>query len=266
LLLGKGECINASTIALLASQGISHVEVYEKLRVVVVSTGDELKKPWEKANEDEIYDVNAFALIALLKEQGFNACYGGVIPDNEKKAIAYFKTMQSYDVIVSSGGVSMGEADFVEKALRANGFIASFHGINIKPGKPTMFGMMGQTLVASMPGNPLAAYTNAFLFLIPVLKKRSAHKRFYFDVSVATMQSALKLKSGRVNIVLGSLQGGQFCVYDNNRYGSGMITPLQESNALLVCDEQTQFIDAAQRIKAISFYSGFSQTIEQIKN
>jgi len=266
LLLRKGECIDSSRVALLASQGISHVEVYRKLRVAILSTGDELKKPWENASEDAIYDVNAFALMALLKEQGFEAHYGGVVPDNENAAIAYFKAMQSYDVILSSGGVSMGEADFVEKALCANGFVASFHGINIKPGKPTMFGMMGSTLVASMPGNPLAAYINAFLFLIPVLKKRSGERNVYFKTTTVTMQKSLKLKPGRVNIVLGYVEQNSFHVFGENRYGSGMITPLLHSNALLITDEKTEFIDAGKSVGVLLLRTRFGEAIEHLKN
>jgi len=266
LLLKKGECIDSSSIALLASQGISHVDVYRKLRVAVLSTGDELKKPWESASEDAIYDVNAFALMALLKEQGFETHYGGVVPDNEAAAIAYFKAMQSYDVILSSGGVSMGEADFVEKALCANGFVASFHGIHIKPGKPTMFGMMGSTLVASMPGNPLAAYINAFLFLIPVLKKRSGQSHVYFGTTMVTLQKPLKLKAGRVNIVLGHIEQNTFCVFGENRYGSGMITPLVQSNALLITDEKTEFINEGECINVLLIRSRFCETIEHLKN
>jgi len=266
LLLKKGECIDASTVALLASQGIGYVEVYRKLRVVVLSTGDELKKPWEKASEDEIYDINAFALIALLKEHGFEAEYGGVVPDNEEAAIAYFKTMRSYDVIVSSGGVSMGEADFVEKALHVNGFVASFHGVNIKPGKPTMFGMMGSTLVASMPGNPLAAFINTFLFLIPVLKKRSGHNQYYFGLTMVTMQKPLQVKAGRVNIILGHIKDNQFHTFGENRYGSGMITPLLHSNALLITDEKTDFIEEGAHIHVLFFKTRFSETIEHLKN
>jgi len=266
VLLKKGECINSSTVALLASQGISHVHVYRKLRVVVLSTGDELKKPWESASEDAIYDVNAFALMALLKEHGFEAHYGGVVPDNEAAAIDYFKSMQSYDVILSSGGVSMGEADFVEKALCANGFVASFHGINIKPGKPTMFGMMGATLVASMPGNPLAAYINAFLFLIPVLKKRSGEREVYFGTTMATMQKTLKLKSGRTNIVLGHVERNCFTAFGENRYGSGMIMPLLHSNALLITDETTEVIHEGERITILYFKPHFCTSIEHLKN
>lgn len=266
LIACKGESIDASMVAILASQGITHIEVFRKLSIVVLSTGDELRKPWESASEDEIYDINASALIALLKENGFEAHYGGVMPDNLLTATSYFSTLKAYDVVVTSGGVSMGEADFVEKALIANGFEASFHGINIKPGKPTMIGHMGETLVVSLPGNPLAAYVNAFLFLIPALRKKQGQKKYYFDYFKATNTQTLPLKSGRVNLVLGEYSNGSFTVCQNNRYGSGMITPLQKSNCVMLTAEETEVIEAGSEVKILFFKPIFSGVIELLKN
>lgn len=265
-LFSAGEVLNARGIALLASQGIAHIEVYKQLHIAVFSTGDELKKPWEEASEDEIYDVNALSLIALLTEHGFKAHYGGVIPDNLDEAKRYLSEMKRYDAIVTSGGVSMGEADFVEKALVENGFEASFHGINIKPGKPTMMGKMGETIVASMPGNPLAAFVNALLFLVPVLKKLQGQKFFNFDYINAINKVTFKVKAGRVNIVLGELKNGEFKVYGENKYGSGMIAPLVNSTAILITDDATSLIREGDNIKILPMLTIFSQEKASFKN
>lgn len=251
VILEEGVCLGSREIALLASQGISMVQVYKKLQIAIFSTGDELKSPWENASEDEIYDINALALRSLLAEHGFIAHYCGVIPDNLEAATAYFSRMKQYDVLVTSGGVSMGEADFVEQALLSNGFTASFHGINIKPGKPTMMGKMGETIVASMPGNPLAAYVNAFLFLIPLLKKLQGEKNFNFDATSALNVEKFNVKSGRVNLVLGTLNDGKFYVFGENKYGSGMVKPLVNSNALWISDEEIGSVEAGKDIKIL---------------
>lgn len=266
ILLLKGEVLTSAKIALLASQGMSHVEVYAKIKVAVISTGDELKKPWEKASEDEIYDVNAFSLIALLKEQGFDASYAGVVADNLESATQFFAHLSTYDVIVSSGGVSMGEADFVEKALIANGFVPSFHGINIKPGKPTMMGKMGHTIIASMPGNPLAAYVNAFVFLVPLLRKLQGQINFNFNYEVVKNKTFLKVKSGRVNFILGKVEQGIFEAYDNNNYGSGMIKPLVNSTSILISDEKKEIFEAGEEIKVLTFQPFFSLERAMLKN
>ncbi len=250
-LLEEGRVLNSRDVALLASQGIMMVEVYKKLQIAVFSTGDELKSPWENASEDEIYDINALALISLLKEHGFSAHYCGVIPDNLESATAYFAQMKQYDFLLTSGGVSMGEADFVERALLANGFEASFHGINIKPGKPTMMGKMGETIVASMPGNPLAAYVNALVFVIPLLKKLQGTQDFSFETIDATNKEHFTMRSGRVNFVLGRFENGFFEVFAKNKYGSGMVKPLVGSNALWISDFSTERVEKNERIKIL---------------
>ena len=255
VLLEKGACINSSTMAMLASQGITQIKVYKKLSIAVFSTGNELKNPWDSANENEIYDINATALIGLFAEHGFDAHYCGVIPDNLEKATAYFGNMKAYNALVTSGGVSMGEADFVEKALQANGFEALFHGINIKPGKPTMLGFMGKTVVSSMPGNPLAAYVNAFLFLIPLFKKMQGQKNFNFQSIEAINEITFKVKSGRVDLVLGTYNNGYFRVFNENKYGSGMITPLLKCNAILLTNEDTSSLEMSKKVNIFLFKS-----------
>lgn len=252
-LLSKGDRLGSREIALLASQGISMLKVYKRLRIAVFSTGNELKSPWEIASENEIYDINALSLISLLGEHGFEASYCGVIPDHLEAATQYFSSMKQYDVLITSGGVSMGEADFVERALRANGFEATFNGINIKPGKPTMLGQMGNTVVASMPGNPLAAYVNAFVFLIPLLKKMQGQTDYRHPGIMTKNLSQFNVKSGRVNFVLGRFKEGMFEVYGENKYGSGMVCPLQKSNALWISDESDKCVDADTTIKILLF-------------
>ena len=254
-LFDKGEQINSSHIAMLASQGISTVCVYKKINIAIFSTGDELKEPWEEASDDEIYNVNSSALLSLLHEHGFEADYCGVIPDNLEESIAYFKNMKRYDAIITTGGISVGEADFIEKALKSNGFKESFHGINIKPGKPTMMGVMQDTLVASMPGNPLAAYVNAFLFLIPALKNLQGQNQTSHTVVLAKNKEEFSVKSGRANIVLGSLKDGDFTVFEKNRYGSGMITPIVKCNAIFIGNESTKSVEKKSIIRVICFKS-----------
>lgn len=253
VLFKKGKIVTSSTIAMLASQGISTVVVYKKISIAIFSTGDELKEPWEKANDDEIYNVNSSALLSLLHEHGFAADYCGVIPDNLEESIDYFSKMKNYDAIITTGGISMGEADFVEDALKANGFKESFHGINIKPGKPTMMGTMGNTLVASMPGNPLAAYVNAFIFLIPALKKLQGNSEYMHDKIHAKNSEEFNVRPGRVNIVLGKLNDGKFKAFSKNKYGSGMITPIIESNAIFMSSQNDSLISANSHLKVYFF-------------
>jgi len=159
LIFKKGQKINATMVSLLATQGISVIDVYVLPSIAVLSTGNELKEPWETASEDEIYNSNSSGIIAILNEHNFNASYIGVVPDNLEDTIQFFDSLKSYDIIISTGGISVGDADFVGEAFLKNGLEVIFHGVNVKPGRPTMMGKMGKTrefyFTCPRPGNAL---------------------------------------------------------------------------------------------------------------
>ncbi len=252
-LLQKGEIINSSSITLLASQGITMVEVYKKISIAVVSTGNELKEPWESSDDEEIYNCNSYALVSLLIENGFDATYSGVIPDNLEASKEFISNMKNYDVIITTGGISMGDADFVGQAFIENGLKTAFHGVNVKPGRPIMMGEMNKTVVMCLPGNPLTAMVNMHLFALPVLHKIQGSNRFFHDINKAINLEEFKTKQGRVNVVLGNLENGGFKVTRKNKYGSGMITALYESNSILVTSQNTSSIEQGQEVYIIRF-------------
>ncbi|MBE0496660.1 MAG: molybdopterin molybdotransferase MoeA [Campylobacterales bacterium] len=251
VLMEANTTLTPSHIAMLATQGITHVPVVTRPKVAIVSTGDELKEPWEQSGEDEIHNCNSYALVALLQSAGFEADYSGVIPDVLEESKRFIASLRTYDMVISSGGISMGEADFVRAGLEANGFEATFHGINIKPGRPTMVGRMGKTLVISLPGNPMAAFLNAFLLAIPALKKLAGMKSVTPPRLRATNTISFTCKGGRNELVLGWYEAGKFTVTRNNKYGSGMLTPLLESNAVLVSDVTEKQIDAGCEVSCV---------------
>ncbi|MGB5791532.1 molybdopterin molybdotransferase MoeA [Poseidonibacter sp.] len=253
VLFKKGEVINSSHITLLASQGLMMIEVYKEISIAVVSTGNELKEPWQNASDEEIYNCNSYALVSLLSEAKFNATYAGVIPDNLEESINFISNLKTYDVIITTGGISIGDADFVGEAFIKNGLQTAFHGVNVKPGRPIMMGKMSDTFVMCLPGNPLTAMVNMQLFAIPVLNKIQGSSYFYHDVSIGLNEEEFKTKAGRVNLVLGTLETGGFKVTRKNKYGSGMITALYESNCILVTSENTSIIEENQSIKVIKF-------------
>jgi len=251
ILFQEGEEITARTIAVLASQGIMNIEVYKKLSIAVVSTGNELKEPWEHASEDEIYNCNSFAIISTLQSKGFDASYIKVIPDNLEETIAFVSDLKSYDIIITSGGISMGDADFVGRAFEENGLVTLFDGVNIKPGRPIMMGRMEKTFVICLPGNPLTAMVNLYLFAMPIIRKIQGHRAHYHNIECAKNSSAFKTKAGRVNVVLGTLEAGTFSATRGNRYGSGMITVIEESNAMLITDASSAGCEENAEVKVI---------------
>lgn len=251
VLIEKNEVFTPAHVAMLAAQGIMQVSVSVKPKIAVVSTGNELKEPWEMASEDEIFNCNSYAIISILEKYGFKAEYCGVIPDTLETSTDFIATLRDYDVVLSSGGISMGEADFVRTALEANGFVPSFHGINLKPGRPTMVGRMNKTLVISLPGNPMAAFLNTYLFAIPALKALIGTPVPKHPLYRAINTKAFKVKSGRNNLILGSLDNGSFTVTRDNKFGSGMLTPLMESNAIVVSDTDKASFEKDEDIHVI---------------
>jgi len=251
VLIGANTLLTPAHLAMLATQGITHVPVVVRPKIAVVSTGDELKEPWEQSGEDEIHNCNSYAIIALLQSAGFEADYSGVIPDSLEESKMFIHGLCAYDVVISSGGISMGEADFVRAGLEANDFQARFHGINIKPGRPTMVGRMGKTLVISLPGNPMAAFLNAFLLALPAVKKLSGMACVTPPVLKATNTTPFTCKGGRNELVLGWYEEGTFTVTRNNKYGSGMLTPLLESNAVLVSQPEEKEFGLAREVSCV---------------
>ncbi len=265
-LFKSGEEITARTIAVLASQGIVSVEVYKKLSIAVVSTGNELKEPWENASEDEIYNCNSYAIISTLQSKGFDASYIKVIPDNLEETIAFVSDLKSYDIIITSGGISMGDADFVGRAFEANGLVTLFDGVNIKPGRPIMMGRMDKTFVICLPGNPLTAMVNLYLFAMPIIRKIQGFNAHYHNTELAVNMGDFKTKAGRVNVVLGTLKGGVFLSTRGNRYGSGMITVIEESNAMLLTSADSSGCIENDSVKVIRLDGTYDSETQDIFN
>lgn len=252
IIFPKGTLLSPSGIMMCASQGITHVNVFVKPKIAVISTGDEIKEPWEKIPEDKIYNSNSSGIIGVLNSHNFEADYVGVVPDDLDKSTLFFKNLKAhYDVIISSGGVSMGEADFVLPALKANGFKEAFHGIKLKPGRPTLCGVMDEVLVISLPGNPMAAFLNIFLLGILAVKKRAGFTNTQHQTIKAKNQKEFHFKPNRTNIILGTHKDGNFTVTNDNKYGSGMITPLMQSNCVILSKEHESCYKIGEEVEII---------------
>ena len=253
-LLAAGTLLEPSHIALLSAQGIMAVSAYAPLRIAVLSTGNEIREPWEAASEDEIYNANAFGILAILERYGFRGEYHGRIPDDRETTKRMIGELQSYDVILTSGGISMGEADYLYEAFLSNGMKPLFHGVNVKPGRPTMMGVMGSTFIMAMPGNPLTTMLNLLILSVPVLYAMQGASTVHHRRCPAVMGEPLRLRGGRSEMVLGTLREGAFHPTRGNHYGSGMLTPLAESDAVAIFGEDTRELAEGEPIEVIPLW------------
>ena len=169
LVLTRGSLLRSQELGLLASIGIAHVPVYQKLRVGVFSTGDELVEPGQPLQEGQIYNSNRYTLAGMIQESGCEFVDLGKVEDSLDATINLLKSSASkVDVLVSSGGVSVGEEDHVKPAVEAVGSL-SLWKIALKPGKPLAVGEVGGTPFFGLPGNPVSSFATFLLFVKPFL-------------------------------------------------------------------------------------------------
>ncbi|CCF79783.1 Molybdopterin biosynthesis protein MoeA [Helicobacter bizzozeronii CCUG 35545] len=246
VLVKKGTRLHMGLLALLASQGMAVIPVFKRLKVGVVSSGDEIVPLGTPALPHQIYDSNALALVALLKDHGYEAWHLGKLGDDleaQKHAIEGFL---DYDVVLSSAGVSVGDKDYFKEALAQMGAKIHYHGVNVKPGKPIMLASLQKqgrsTLVFGLPGNPLSCLLTFLALGLGVLEKQAGSLATPLSVQ-ARLSEPLKLKGDRTHLILGRLDQGIFTPYRNNRYSSGALDALGACQAIALVQGNTEEIE-----------------------
>jgi molybdenum cofactor synthesis domain-containing protein len=169
-ILHEGQLLNPSRVGALAATGVAEVEVFGRPQVAVLSTGNEIVEPGQPLGTGQIYDINRFTLSAVIREHGGVAVPLRTATDDLDDLTAAVHAAAGADVILFSGGSSVGERDLVLDVLQQMGEVI-FHGIAVKPGKPTAFGRIGSTPVLGMPGYPTSCLSNAYILLIPLLRR-----------------------------------------------------------------------------------------------
>ncbi len=249
LLLEKGERLHAHHITLLASQGISQVEVYKKPRVALFASGSELKMHFEQVTDYQLYNTNTPTILARCQELDCAVQFIGTATDDLDSIHEHIESALDSDLIITSGGVSVGDADYTKEAFSAFDYDCIFEKIEIKPGKPTTFGRIGNTYVLNLPGNPLAAALIFEIFGQSTINALSAVKEKYLSTMTAKLKKEYASRPGRNTLVPGLYDGETFEVCD--KYAPGMISPLARSNALIFVDESVTELKAGAVVKII---------------
>ncbi|MCF6177821.1 MAG: molybdopterin molybdotransferase MoeA [Geopsychrobacter sp.] len=235
LLLEAGTCLRAGEIGLLAAAGINQVKVHPAPRVAILSTGDELVELDQQPGPGQIINSNLHLLTARLREVGAEVVQLGIAADEEEDLDQRLQAGLQADLLLTSGGVSVGDKDQVQDALVRLGFEKIFWKVAIKPGKPVLFGKIGDKPIFGLPGNPAATAATCEIFTLPALRRLAGHS----DPLPPRLRVRLKEKiSGggkRQTFLWGGLQpdGDYFLFTPSGRQGSGQNRSLQGACALL---------------------------------
>ena len=241
--------VTAYTLALLTSQGITHIEVYRKPKVVIFSTGEELKAHYERIEQHQLYNSNAPMFYARAKELGCDVSYIASSGDTLESLKEAVNNARDADLILTSGGVSVGDKDFTKQAFTELGMETLFSGIDIKPGKPTTFGKLGNCFVVNLPGNPLAAMVNFEMFVKPTILKLSGTKSFYHPLIRTKIRHDHHFKAGKNAVILGEWNGDSFAPLQNQK--PGMVSPLNRADGMVVVTREVGHLEKNQMVKMI---------------
>lgn len=237
--LAAGRRLRAADLALLGALGIDTVTVRARLRVAVFSTGNEVRSPGAPLGHGQVYDANRPLLIGLLAGLGCRITDLGILPDRrDAVASALAAAAPQHDLLITSGGVSMGEEDHVRDAVAEVGRL-SFWRVAVKPGRPVALGTIAACAFAGLPGNPVAAFVT-FATLVRPLLARLGGERFAPPRPMPVEAGfAYRKKEGRREYVRASLEhhGTKVLAQKYPREGAGMITSLTESQGLIVLPE-----------------------------
>lgn len=232
-ILARGELIAAQNIGLLASQGLAAIAVGSRPRVAVVSTGDELARLGETPAPGQIFESNALMLEALVRGADAEVATVEHAPDALEALTATLRHGLEKDVLIVSGGVSVGDRDFVRPSLGALGAEIELWRIALKPGKPFLFGRAGACAIFGLPGNPVSAFVTFLKFVRPALRKMmgAAAEHQGLRQVVARLESAVVNEGDRPHYLRGQLRDGVFIL--TGRQESHALYGLSKANALL---------------------------------
>jgi molybdopterin molybdotransferase len=258
LLINIGVHINFSKITLLSSQGISHIKVFRKPKIVVFASGEELKLHYEKIEDHQIYNSNTPSLIARAKELGCDVTFIGQAKDTVEDIKKLINNSLYADLIITSGGVSVGDADFTKESFNEFDFKTIFDGIQIKPGKPTVFGKIKNSYILNLPGNPLAAALIFEMFGKLIVQKLLGSREINHNYILGKLKESFKIKKGRITIIPGMFDGEYFTITKNR--SPGMVSVLSSCNSMIILDEEIEKIQKDGLVKILPINWKFFST------
>jgi len=243
-LLSPGDLLTPSRIGALAAVGISQVAVYGRPRIAILSTGNEIVEPGQPLQPGQIYDINRFTLASVIDAHGGVAVPYPTVPDTHEDLTAAVNDTAGDDVLVFSGGSSVGERDLILDVIGRMGEVI-FHGIAVKPGKPTALGRIGNRLVLGMPGNPTSCLSNAYLLLVPMLRRMARLPEFRPLIVRVPLARRVVSTTGRHQFYTVRIEQGQAVPAFK---GSGDITSMSQADGYFEIPAHTDIVEAGEMV------------------
>ena len=239
VLLRAGRRLSDRDLALAAAMNHRVVPVHRRPKIAVLATGDELVMPGNEPGPGEIVYSNGFATMALARREGGDVLDLGVVPDRIDDTIAAVRQARAAnaDILVTSGGASVGDHDLVQKALASEGLQLSFWRVAMRPGRPMMHGRLGDMHVLGLPGNPVSAYVCAILFMVPLIRRLSGRQDVDVITEAAILGSDLPANDERADYLRATLTiaaDGRAIARPAPLQDSSMLVPLARADCLLL--------------------------------
>lgn len=249
IVLRKGDMLNPSKIGALSALGMSEVYVYAQPKIAVIPTGREIASLDEALKEGQVYDINSYTLMSVINSNGGNTVKYDIVEDTFGEIRDVVESAINNDMIVISGGSSVGERDVLFDVINDLGNVL-FHGVQIKPGKPTLFGMIKNKPVFGMPGYPTSCLVNAYVFLLPAVRKMSGLQ--------VKKEKIVKVKlSRRVVSTLGRRQFLTVKIENNKAVPvfkeSGAITSMANADGYIEIPENVDLIEKDENVEVKLF-------------
>ena len=254
----RGRRLMPAEMGLLASLGIAEVEVHRRLRVAYFSTGDEIRPPGAPFEPGLVFDSNRFTMHGMLGRLGVEIVDLGIVPDRREAVLAAFRQASARaDVVLSSGGASTGEADYVKEVLAELGQVG-FWRIAIRPGRPLAFGLLGDSVFFGLPGNPVAVMVTFYQFVAPAIRAVAGESDSRPLPAVeARCTTRLRKKPGRVEYYRAVLErddSGALVVRSTGKSGSGLLHTMSDANCFIVLPEDGTTVEPGATVAVQPFF------------
>jgi molybdopterin molybdotransferase len=252
ILLSKGDLVTSLNIAIIATAGYAKLSVNRKPVVAILSTGDELVDVGAKAEDHQIINSNTYLLASKVLESGAKPMLLGIVRDRKDDIKEKLKSADEADIIITSGGVSVGDYDFVKDAIQDLGSDIVFWKIAMKPGKPLTFSMLNKRPLFGLPGNPVSSFVSFEQFVRPAILKMSGHTDLFRKTILATLTEDIKKKNdGRRHFLRSTLTyiNGSYSVSRLSGQGSSMLASLASANSLLIIPESETELKSGQQVE-----------------